>query len=1085
MALQKQAIPINFSKGLNTKVDPKQLPIGSFLTLVNSVFTNEGLLQKRYGFLQLPTLTIPANYVTTFNGNLTAIGTTIQALSTASLSWVSKGALHPVSLTTLPLIRSNTNQVQCDSVIAPNGLICTVYTDQIAAGNLSYKYAIADSVTGQNIVAPTVISATASAVYGTPKVYLLGNYFVILYTDYPASTYELTYLAINTQTLNVVIAGSPLSSLYTPLSGVSFDAVVNTNNNQMYVAYNGSDIGGAVRLFFLTSQLVASAETVIANEMCAVVSCSIDYTNNNFYIAYYNSTLSDVRIIVRSQTLASIVAASPVASISSVLNITSITNNKVCTIYYEITNNYGYSPANPTNLIRWSTVSGLPFITVSNKGVFLRSVGLASKAFYYNTVIYFLVAYDSAYQSTYFLVNSAGNIISRFAYSNAGGYCNFGLPNYSISGSVVSIPYLLADLVQATNKSNLAASSSPVYSQYGINLITFDLNPSTVCTAEIGSELNISGGFVWGYDGYSPVEQGFFLWPDNVGVSGVSTAGSLPNGQVFYQATYEWADNQGNVFRSAPSVPVSYTILDPSGASTTFTGNRTSGSPTLTSISSFTNIQPGQPITGTGIPGSTYIVSFNTGASTLLMSNNASSGSSTSTTVTPSTLTSLLINVPTLRLTYKTANPVKIVIYRADNGTGQIYYQVTSLLSPLLNVTTQDSVSFTDTYADSAIIGNNILYTTGGVVEDVAPPATSAMTLFKSRLMVLDAEDPNLLWFSKQVIEATPVEMSDLLTLYIAPTISAQGSTGYTKCLAAMDDKLILFKKDAIYYMTGTGPDNTGANNDFSDPIFITSNVGCANQASIVFQPNGLMFQSDKGIWILDRNLSTQYIGAPVEAYNGYQVTGAIAVPGTNQVRFALSNGVTLMYDHYYDQWGTFSNVAGVSATLYEGLHTFINSNGTVFQENIGSYTDGSSPVLMAWQTGWINLAGLQGFQRLYYFYLLGTYITPHKLSIGVAYDYASSPSQYINIVPINYNGPLGSTSPLGSGSPLGGTPALEQWRVNVETQKCQAFQLSMNESFDPFFQTVPGPGLTLSGINSVVGLKKGYHPQPALTITG
>ena len=33
--------------------------------------------------------------------------------------------------------------------------------------------------------------------------------------------------------------------------------------------------------------------------------------------------------------------------------------------------------------------------------------------------------------------------------------------------------------------------------------------------------------------------------------------GSLSNQTYYYQATYEWSDNQGNLFRSAPSVPAS------------------------------------------------------------------------------------------------------------------------------------------------------------------------------------------------------------------------------------------------------------------------------------------------------------------------------------------------------------------------------------------------------------------------------------------------------------------------------------------------------------------------------------------------
>jgi hypothetical protein len=68
---------------------------------------------------------------------------------------------------------------------------------------------------------------------------------------------------------------------------------------------------------------------------------------------------------------------------------------------------------------------------------------------------------------------------------------------------------------------------------------------------------------------------------------------------------------------------------------TTFTGNRTSGSPTLTAVSSFAGLIIGQVISGTGIPASTTIAEMNQTAQTITMSANATSGSGTSTTVTP------------------------------------------------------------------------------------------------------------------------------------------------------------------------------------------------------------------------------------------------------------------------------------------------------------------------------------------------------------------------------------------------------------------------------------------------------------------
>ncbi len=118
-------------------------------------------------------------------------------------------------------------------------------------------------------------------------------------------------------------------------------------------------------------------------------------------------------------------------------------------------------------------------------------------------------------------------------------------------------------------------------------------------------------------------------------------------------------------------------------------------------------------------------------------------------------------------------------------------------------------------------------------------------------------------------------------------------------------------------------------------------------------------------------------------------------------------------------------------------------------------------------------------------FYLMGTFLSPHNISLGIAYDYASSASQNVLIQPQNYTGTWGSDSTWGSQSPWGGPAALEQWKINLQRQKCQAFQITFNEIFNPVFGTEAGAGLTLSGINCVVGIKKGYKPQRASTTAG
>ena len=999
MALNKQSVNINFAQGLDTKTDPHQVAPGKFLSLQNTIFDKGGLLQKRNGYGKLTALsTNTSTYVTTFNDNLIAIGTQLNAYSQGSNTWVNKADLKPLQLTTLPLVRSSTNQVQVDSAIASNGLICTVYTEN--AGTTQYKYVVADSVTGQNIIAPTVITPPTGAVAGSPRIFLLGNYFIIMFTNYTAPTYRLQYFAVPTATPTSPGSIVTISSVYTPNSLVNFDGVV--ANNALYIAWNGSDGGGAIRMARIDYTLTLSSPVIFAGRVATIMSVTADTTQVSpiIYASFYDSVSSTGYTLAINTSMVQVLAPTQTIAAESVANITSSAQSGVCTVYYEVNNNYGYDAAIKTHYIKQRTITQAG--TLGTASILARSVGLASKSFIMNGEAYMLGIYSSVYQPSYFLLDSAGQVVAKLAYSNADGYCVLGLPGVTITGTVVQIPYLIKTQIQAVNKTQGVTNAAGVYSQIGLNLASFDMNNTINNSVEIGNNLNFPGGFLLSYDGYSATENGFFLWPESLEAT-TTTAGSglITAQQYFYIATYEWADNQGNIFRSAPSVPLEI-----------------------------------------------------------------------STTSAHSTNT---IYVPTLRLTYKLANPAKIVLYRWSVAQ-QTYYQVTSISAPTLNDTTVDYVTITDTLADSAIIGNNILYTTGGVLENISAPAPKVMTLFNNRMFMIDAEDPNLLWFSKQVIESTPVEMSDLLTLYVAPSVSASGSTGPLTALAPLDDKLILFKQNAIYYISGIGPDNTGANSQYSDPIFITSTVGCVNQQSIVFMPNGLMFQSDKGIWLLERGLNTTYIGAPVQTLTqDALVQSAVNVPGTNQVRFTLDSGITLMYDYYYGQWGTFINVPAISSTLVNSLHTYINASGVVFQETPGLYLDNSNPVLMSFKTSWLNMAGVQGYERAYYFYMLGTYISPHKLQVQLSYDYNPSPTQSTMITPDNYSVPYGSDTVWGSTPTWGGQSNIEQWRVFLQQQKCESFQISINEFYDPTMGGSAGAGLTISGLNVIIGAKSGY----------
>lgn len=998
MALNKQNLAIPFSTGIDTFTDPLQVMPTNLIDLQNAIFTQDKKIIKRNGFGTLTSL--PANVfpttLTTFNGNLTVIGNSVQAFNESNNTWINHGRYQPVQLSVLPLARGSTNQTACDSS-SFNNLTCSVYHDSLASG---YLYQINDNITGQTLVTPVALPATANL----PRVFTLGNYFIITFLATVSATPHLQYIAIPVASITSPLPATDISSLVKSIT-TGYDAVV--LNNYLYIAWNGSDGGGAIRVNALSSGLALLSPSITTGFNADLMSVCTDSTN--IWVSWYDSGTTTVyTMAIVPLTLGTALAPTASDTTDTINLMTSSAINGVLHLFLDVANNYSFV-AVPSDFIITYTVT----IAGSVAGPFsvVRSLGLGSKSFIYNNVIYMLGAYQGPFEPSYFLFDSSGHVIAKLAFSNGGGYLTTQvLPNASVNGSTVQISYLLADLLVPTNKVQ-GSGQQNLYNQTGVNLAFFNLAGHNLSTAEIGNNLHMAGGFVWMYDGNVSVEHNFHLWPEQLKATPHTTGGNLTDDTYFYQVTYEWTDAQGNIHRSAPSVPLEAVV----------SGGGGDGSVTL--------------------------------------------------------------NISTLRLTYK--QNVRIVIYRWA-ATQQVYHQITDPMSPTLNDPTVDSITYLDTQSSGAIAENFIIYTEGGILENIAFPASNSLGLFKSRLMVVDAENPNLLWFSKQVIQSVPVEPSDLLTIFVAPTISSQGSTGPTLAVSAMDDKFIAFKKDAIYYITGNGPDNLGNNNDFSDPIFVTSTVGCSNQNSIVFSPNGLMFQSDKGVWILGRGLDTQYIGAPVQLYNNNVVTSALGIPGTNQVRFTMDDKKAVMYDYFFARWSTFTNVEAISSTLYQGMHTFLINTGEIRQETPGFYLDGTQAVLMAFTTAWMNLMGLQGFERAYMLYILGNYISPHTLNVTINFDYNQNPSQSVTINPTNFSGTWGTLPPYwGTGNFWGGNNTLEWWRIFLRQQKMTAFQVGVQEIFDSSFGTPPGAGLTFSGLNLVLGSKKGYTPLPAANSVG
>jgi hypothetical protein len=1085
MALDKQQVAVNFSKGLDTKSDPWQVPIGSFLELENSVFTKQGLLQKRNGFELLGTLSDKKiTTIATLNDQLTLIGDNLFTYKEPN-NFFDRGFYKPAKVETQNISRSGLDCIQSDSTTI-NGITCIVYTEELIAGvSYNYKYTIINSENGQTLVAPTFLTGVGGTVNGSPRVYAHNNNFVIFYSVLVGGADNLQYTVISSSNYTVQTA-QVLSTNFANNNKGSFDAVNGQGN--LYVAWRTNNATSSVLASLIDPSFIVSSPVTVSVGVIRpeIVTCAFDTTTNNLSVCYYDSgsgggTGPNLYLAIRSLTLNSVLAQTTVVAAPSPLiaNVTLYSDNGTNVILYERINYYTYTPTVPTNYISKITVTTAGVI--GTPSVFIRGNGLSSKLFKADGNWYVSTTHQSTLQDGYFVLNMDAKVVAKYAYELGDGYVTRCLPNVVVEDNTATISYLY--------KTGASSGSSGSTEPAAANLVYVTIGGVPVYTSEIANTLNISGGILWSYDGVNITENNFLIYPENVyarpSTSGLS-GGLLPNTTYFYTAIYSTTDANGNIINSGTSETVQLQIYPIGG---TFTATASLGSNTLTGVSTFTNIQIGQTITGLGIATSAVINAIDTTLNTVTMSVNANANAVGATYTVTQAPKIAVINVPTLRTTNRTQASSLV----SDGTITSIFLFRSSTTEPLahvvgsdLNNKAVDSVQITDSLSDTQIQSTPVIYTTGGVLPNRPGPPCTVVTLFDNRLWVAESERNGYLWFSKLVVPGTPVEMSSFQTYYVSPTVGAQGYTGKITALSPMDEKLVIFKEDAIYYINGVGPDATGANSGYSEPIYITATVGCKYPDSVLIMPNGLMFQSDKGIWMLGRDTSTSYIGAPVESFtqSGYTLK-SLTIPNTNEVRFVLSSGITLMYDYFFQQWGSFTNIPATTATLYKQAHTFFDEFGRIFKENPGSYVDGNSPVLMRVKTGWFALAGILGFQRAYFMFLLAKYYTPHKITVDLAYDFNPYNTQTTVITPNNYNDPFGGDPFYGTFPTFGGVESVERWRIMFQRQKCDAVQITLQESYDSSLGVPAGAGFTLSGINFIVGIKREFNTVPAAITVG
>ncbi len=390
-----------------------------------------------------------------------------------------------------------------------------------------------------------------------------------------------------------------------------------------------------------------------------------------------------------------------------------------------------------------------------------------------------------------------------------------------------------------------------------------------------------------------------------------------------------------------------------------------------------------------------------------------------------------------------TPQSIRVVFYRTTAG-GTIYYRVPG--SETANAPSAQSITFTDAITDDFLLAHGIpLYTQPGIPNvaqaKVTPPCFTAMFTHGNRLIGLNAKS---VWFSGEYVLGDGFWFAD------AFQFAVEGGDGDLVAGASMDGAMVLFKRNAIAFVDGSGPPDNGAGGDFSPPQFIAADVGCIEPRSVVLTPAGVMFQSLRGIEMLSRGRSlSTYFGSHAEATLAANpvVTSAVLDEAKATVKFtcmpseSATTGVEIVWDYVHNIWLTDTADSGtaVRSAIMAGhqpgtvpVYTWLAAAaGDIYQESTSLYTDAGGYVSGSITSPWVKMSGLQGYGRTCGVSLLLESRTACDILVTIRQDYRSDVVQ----------------TRLFTAAEIAtlGTPT--ELYVTFKTQKCSSFQVTLEDA--------------------------------------
>lgn len=1022
MALQKQSISIPISEGLDTKTDSKQVMAGKALALENVRFQKTGKLSKRFGLVQMSDASSSGLLSSNVVGAIASDNESINAITSDGVysysesysEWnkVSELKNYP-KISSEFLTKTTLNQYNPEMDYSSKfGLLATTYREREELDNLKtgseelVTICLEDETTGLKQINRRS-AATGNFKNLKQKIIIADSGTVPTILGFAQTTFGITVFVYDkylNEVSNSTLTPTSYSAFFT-----MFD-VVKDGTNIFVSAMNGT----ALSLFKLdySGAVVATRNLTVTNRLGVnPTNYSLGFStvvdSTNLHIVYLNNTTdintSDYIVAIGFDKLLATTITESRSSLSRLMNLSICKNsNKIIAalqFWQQLTTGiytYQFPRVYKAEITYTSTYTfTIDFIDTISYGDRLE---LLSRPFVLNGKNHVICKCPERAQRT-------GIIYGLDERKSLSSFSPFGLSDSR------------ATLTQGSERTaltycNAIVTSSRVYSyvekMFGTDTDNPEQNDFIANVAISKLTLNFNSEFTNG----TKAKVGKTIYYTDGRTVALDSRGGYESG-----------------FELCPTFE--YLVIDTSATNPDFASKTFS----YVAIYTFYN---GRGEIERSIP------------------------SPITTITTPATANYITLSYKSLSLSYKdnvyydalTGSIIKkqkidVVLFRTQNN-GSVFYRCTNIS----NNVNSGSIILYDRVSDANLINNERLYTTGGVLESDSTPNAKFSTSGGNRLFLGGLEEQDEIAYSAKQLFGEAVSFSDFYRIRVSSGASADKTP--ISALGYMDGKLIICRQQSIYFIQGDGPNGVGVG-EFSEPEIISSDVGCTEPRSVLNTPAGVMFKSRKGIYLLSRGLSVEYIGAPVEDFNQYNVISSLVSDKYNEARFYLSSGDCIVYNFLFQAWSTFKNQTVVNADIWKSLPVSIKSN-LIYKETENTYLDAGATGFysMKFISPWLKLDLVQGYIRTYQLWIIGDYKSAHTLKCRIYTDYDDSTFEDYSLVYNNADSPQ------------------YQFQISLPKQKVESIKFEIYDSNHAAASN--GEAYDLSNIQVEVGVKAGGY---------